>query len=296
MNKNLDKIVIANAGDLDAVDFACAYSSTDPLATATTLVPSYDIDNKILTIEPKSTATVAFTSFDTVAWGHRGTDVNWCEMSSFQYRVSSDYAIDSASVKITLSHTMGHLPDISLHLTRFQDDVMRINYGWLDRPADAKMPYVPPNPITLPEKLSFFGWGDFLEITAEPFALVLRNPKQAGMPMKLRDILWDTTGLELGFDQYYTRFGLNMHTDPASKGIWGLGQRTSSTIFVKDGLHSQWNFDQKRIEDGKLPAANSYGTHPFWMYKAQTAKADEMAFVGVYLHNINAMDHVVKTT
>lgn len=294
MNKNLEKLVIANAADFEASNFACAYSSQDPLKTATAMTSDYSIADKTLTITPA--ATMAFTAFDTISWGHRGTDVNWCELSSFQYRVSSDYAIDSASVKITLSHTLGHLPDISLHLTRFENDVMRIQYDWLDRPLLAKKPYVPPTQINLPERLSFFGWGDFLTITPEPFALELRNPKQAGLPMSLRDILWDTTGLELGFDQYYTRFGLNMHADPAGKGIWGLGQRTSSSIFVEDGVHSEWNFNQKRAGNGKLPGANSYGTHPFWMYKAQTAKADEQAFVGIFLNNINAMDHAVKTT
>ena len=60
-------------------------------------------------------------------------------------------------------------------------------------------------------------------------------------------------------------------------------------IFVEDGIHSEWNYNQKKAENGKLPGANSYGTHPFWMYKAQTKKADETAFVGIFLNNLNAM-------
>lgn len=51
-------------------------------------------------------------------------------------------------------------------------------------------------------------------------------------------------------------------------GIFGLGERASLNFFLKDGVYSMWNKDsQSPLEKGTLPAANMYGTHPYFMYK-----------------------------
>lgn len=135
------------------------------------------------------------------------------------------------------------------------------------------------------DALSFFGWEDHLQITNEPFSLRIADPSSNS-----GTVIFDTVGLPLGFAEYFTRFGVNMQSDPTTPGIWGLGEQFGTSIFVQDGIYTQWDADRADpVSTGKLPGANAYGTHPFWMYKSTGN------FVGMFYNNLNAMDHVLKS-
>jgi alpha-glucosidase (family GH31 glycosyl hydrolase) len=84
---------------------------------------------------------------------------------------------------------------------------------------------------------------------------------------------------------------MKLATDAASPGLWGLGDHYSEDIFVPNGIYSQWNRDDADpLQSSSLPASNTYGTHPFFMFKSTRTLLANQNFVGVFLKNINAAD------
>jgi alpha-glucosidase (family GH31 glycosyl hydrolase) len=50
------------------------------------------------------------------------------------------------------------------------------------------------------------------------------------------------------------------------QGIYGLGEHIGNSLHLEKGVYSMWSRDvPDPIEYGTLPAANLYGTHPFYM-------------------------------
>ena len=72
----------------------------------------------------------------------------------------------------------------------------------------------------------------------------------------------------------------------------GLAERTVSDLFLPDGIYSLWSKDiPNPIEDGRLPAKNLYGVHPFYM-----GRAIDDSWFGVYTNLAAAQDWRVKNT
>jgi hypothetical protein len=72
------------------------------------------------------------------------------------------------------------------------------------------------------------------------------------------------------YDDYlnWIKVHANAEANENFKGIFGLGERASFDFYYKDGVYSMWSKDiPTPIETGDLPAANMYGTHPYFMYK-----------------------------
>ena len=70
----------------------------------------------------------------------------------------------------------------------------------------------------------------------------------------------------------------------------GLADQVSGDLFLKDGVYSLWNRDEPDpVERGTLPGANAYGTHPFFIYRAQ----DDLAY-GIFTNVANAQDWYIK--
>ena len=91
------------------------------------------------------------------------------------------------------------------------------------------------------------------------------------------------------YDSYlnWIKVGINTQDkDDDFKGIIGIGEREQNSLFYKDGVYSLWGTDQPNpMEDGKLPGKQTYGCHPFFMYKAGAEQ-----WVGVYYKIAQAQD------
>lgn len=90
----------------------------------------------------------------------------------------------------------------------------------------------------------------------------------------------------LAFDEYLNSYGGTLHTRKGDdfEGILGLGDQVSGELFLKDGVYSFWNRDEPDpVQSRTLPGANLYGTHPFFMYRAQ----DDLVY-GVFTNVANA--------
>lgn len=96
----------------------------------------------------------------------------------------------------------------------------------------------------------------------------------------------------LAFDEYLNSYSATLHTQQGDKfrGVLGLGDQVSADLFLKDGVYSLWARDQPDpVQHGTLPGANLYGTHPFFIYRAQ----DDLAY-GVFTNVASAQDWYLK--
>lgn len=93
------------------------------------------------------------------------------------------------------------------------------------------------------------------------------------------------------FDDYLNWINVKVTSqDPDFKGVFGLGERATEDIFMKDGVYSMWARDSLTPdENGKPPGNNMYGTHPFFMYKYKSNN-----WVGVLYKLANAQDWWIK--
>jgi hypothetical protein len=75
------------------------------------------------------------------------------------------------------------------------------------------------------------------------------------------------------FDEYLNwvnlvAYGQATETEEDFKGIIGLGERAQKDFFMKSGVYSIWARDiDNPTENGKLPGKQTYGSHPFYMFK-----------------------------
>lgn len=141
-------------------------------------------------------------------------------------------------------------------------------------PAGYKTPAEVPNDIVntdipaSPTKLQ-----SFLSYTDAPFQINFKYRTEVDPSNVL-------TIKGMMFDQYLNWIDVKVNTmkEGDFKGILGLGERANKDFFYKDGVYSMWARDQPTPDEtGTLPAANMYGTHPFFMYKHKAG-----AWVGVY--------------
>jgi len=126
----MDKLTITNAEDLQYANFACGYKDTDPMGTALDLTVAYDSVAKTLTVAPKAGANVAWTDFDSIAWGDSKHDMNWCSPDSYTYQVSSDFDLSKAAIVLQLVHTKKIFPELTMTLLRHKDDTIRLTMDW----------------------------------------------------------------------------------------------------------------------------------------------------------------------
>jgi hypothetical protein len=88
------------------------------------------------------------------------------------------------------------------------------------------------------------------------------------------------------FDEYLNWINLVANAQPSDsdanfKGIFGLGERASTDLFLKTGVYSMWAKDiDNPTENGQLPGKEVYGVHPFYMYKHAAN-----SWIGVYHNN-----------
>jgi hypothetical protein len=83
------------------------------------------------------------------------------------------------------------------------------------------------------------------------------NPKNGKVVFKL-------TGLIL--DNLFNVIESQAILDKDELGIIGLGEHVGNSLHLEKGVYSMWSRDvPDPVQTGSLPAANLYGTHPFYM-------------------------------
>jgi len=73
-----------------------------------------------------------------------------------------------------------------------------------------------------------------------------------------------------------------------AQGLMGLGDQTTTDLFLGDGTYTLWNRAADSVETGKYPSENGYGSHPFVMGAARNG-----TWFGVYSNVANAQDWII---
>ena len=206
-------------------------------------------------ISPKKDTQLDFTQFTDLSFGKEGVDINWCSSEFLSYQLASDADLSKPTAALLLKHSV--LPNLLVELKLLEDNQVKIRMNYEVQPGDAKVPYEP-NFDMVENEVSTSPLSDFVRVKNNPFSIEVGYLPQPVL---------STT--QLAFSQYFTRHGLTLNVDPTTKGLWGLGDHYSEDIFIPDGVYSQWNRDFPDPPlTGQFPSENTYGTHPFFMFKA----------------------------
>ncbi|KAJ0409813.1 hypothetical protein P43SY_005707 [Pythium insidiosum] len=98
------------------------------------------------------------------------------------------------------------------------------------------------------------------------------------------EVLFDSSKLDLVFKDQYLQVSTAV---PADQSVYGIGESTRDSMRLSPGeKHTLWARDQGSFDK----AANTYGSHPFFLGLNGKGKAH-----GVFLHNSNGMDVTLET-
>jgi hypothetical protein len=158
---------------------------------------------------------------------------------------------------------VGILPPITVTLRALEGGIVNIKWTWTNSSSTGKRPYeVPDDFISTNNKVLTGDLNSMVVLSATPFTAVFitadSNPTEY---FRIDSMV---------FDDYLNWIKVHTTTEsgPLFNGIFGLGERASFNFFYKDGVYSMWSKDiPTPIDFGDLPAANMYGTHPYFMYK-----------------------------
>lgn len=217
-----------------------------------------------------------------------GGELNVCSPEHFRYGIKGGIAPDlkgKQSVSFELVHLAEALPSVIATLRILQGGILNIKWTWKDHSSTGKRPFeVPDEYITTNDRATFGDLSQFVAISATPFQISFlsedANPTQV---FRLDGMI---------FDDYLNWIKIQVFTEtgPKFKGIFGLGERANFDFFYKDGVYSMWSKDiPTPIDTGDLPAANMYGTHPYFMYKHKAG-----TWVGVLYKLAAAQDWWIK--
>lgn len=129
----------------------------------------------------------------------------------------------------------------------------------------------------------------YVEIVPSPFKIIVKSRVKTAV----QETLLTLEGLI--FDEYMNWINVTANAMPAAsedkfRGIVGLGERASKQMFYKTGVYSLWNKDiGNPEEDGRLPGKETYGVHPFYMFKHNSS-----SWVGVFHNTAQAQDWWIK--
>lgn len=278
---NLATLVITDAEDLMATDFACWTSMVDRAVTV--LTPTYDADRKSLNIS-MGNGGVDFFNLKDVHFGTTGMDLNLCDGSQY-YRTKDGLLPDltANNVSVVLESMTPHASrDLTLNLTMLSNGAINLHWTYQNF-TDVKTPFEVPQDIIMLNRTVTNTTGilsDFVTITQavdQPMSLVVNS--RNGSPV------WTLNGMQLG--EHINVIDAKAHTTPTDfRGVLGLAEEVSTDLFLKDGVYSLWARDQPDpVQTGALPATNMYGTHPFIM-----GKATDATWFGVFYNLAAAQD------
>lgn len=145
---NLESVVITNAADLNATDFACMMPMDS--RTPTTLTPTYDNTTMTLTLkDPKGS--INLKTMRDIHFGYTGEDLNLCNPESHFYRFESSLpssVLNANNVSVTLTSQTPHvMRDLNLTLSLLETGVINIHWTYGNFTGVGKKPFEVPTLI-----------------------------------------------------------------------------------------------------------------------------------------------------
>ena len=213
-----------------------------------------------------------------------------CDQSSQFYHTEDYKAVDltkSNDVTVTLQSTQAALKDLNLTVSLLNSGLVSLYYNYNDLSQVSKKVFEVPTDVIDTNKtvmdIKTDQLSNYVVITQEA-----NKPISISIKSKAGTQIFSLTGMAL--QEYYNARVFQVFTEANSKGIMGLGEQVTTDLFVPSGVYSFWSRDAGTpTADGKKPAKNVYGTHPFFMGKATDKK-----WFGVFTNLAAAQDWYVS--
>ena len=265
----LNQIHIFNAADIANTDFAC-YMDMSFKPVPMDFV--YNKANLTLTLTPKNTT--SFDDFKVIYFGNKTKDVNLCDPVTYTYTLKDSKEVDLSKSVATfaLTNNAKVLPDLNVTLEMTTPNIVHVKWTYLNgtgKPTPFEVPKEIVNPVRASKGAALSNFVT-LSLPGANFIMTVTGANDTR--------LIDFNGM--AFDQYLNIMHAKLYTEKGDKfkGVMGLGQKTMSSLFYSDGVYSMWSLDTANpYESGKVPGANQYGTHPFYMFKRASG-----VWTGVY--------------
>jgi len=176
------------------------------------------------------------------------------------------------------------MQDLTLTMSLLKGNIVNIRWNYANEGSYS--PFEVPENIVNVNRTDYSvdsTLADFVNITQDtegPFTIEVKN-----VPGPTGEIIYTLNGMIL--DTHFSLMSHIMHVyQPNYKGVIGLMDQVSNSLFLKDGVYSLWNrAAESPIADGMSPGKNLQGSSPYLM-----ARANDSNWFGIYSNNAAAQD------
>ena len=165
-------------------------------------------------------------------------------MTHYQYKIAPEINLEKAllepSATLRLIHKGGILPDINFTVRMFDEGIVNVHWTWAST-TNGKRQH-PPVPDLLVDTSRPTPQGQavgrHLIVQADPF--LIKFAVQQGQTEPLFEID------RFVYDSYFnwvSMTALSTFRDDNHRGVIGLGERSSNSLFYQDGIYSMWAYD-----------------------------------------------------
>lgn len=166
-----------------------------------------------------------------------------------------------------------------MHLSILASGALNVKWNYKDLASAEKKPFEIPQPIIDVDRSQLKAGAklsDYVSITHNTGPVIISILKDGVKQYEIQGFLLAT---------YLNYIDSVAYTSTPFNGIMGVIEQVQDSLFMKDGTYSLWSHDAPNPEaNGKLPASNKYGVHPYFMAKTQNG------WLGVYQNNAAAQD------
>jgi hypothetical protein len=149
----LESVVITNAEDLNATNFACMM----PMASRTPIQLTHTYDNETMTLNlTNANGSINLNDMRDIHFGNTEEDLNLCDPESHFYRFDdklpfSTLDTNKATIVMT-SLTPNVMRDLKLTLSVLESGVINVHYTYDNKTGISKEPFEVPTSIVDAEK------------------------------------------------------------------------------------------------------------------------------------------------
>lgn len=289
LGRGLTSVIVTNAAMYSDTDFACWTAISD--RKVTDLTSTYDSHAKTLTIKSQDGSPIDLFKMRDIHFGAKAKDINLCDPSSQYYSIKDGKlpSLDGPQAEVFLtSATPGVLRELKMDLKLLKTGVISLYWTFSSTEGLEKTPFEVPLDLVDAKK------GDLSSDKKLSDFVTVSQPEKGSMSITIKNSagteVWTLNGMLL--TEYLNLIDATASTVSKDnfKGVMGLAERTSSDLFLPDGVYSLWSRDiPNPIEDGKAPGKNLYGTHPLYM-----GQASDKTWFGVFTNLAAAQDWWIK--